>query len=114
MAQVIEIGDLQEVPVISLNKVGSDGSSGGSDNISLSEPSGANARPSVNFGSGIELLMNEKKKGGSKKAEGTDIDLGDLNDLEAELNGLAEDVTGGSSAGGIKAKSKSGLFKDTL
>lgn len=115
MAQVIEIGDLQEVPVISLNKVGSDSSSGGSDNISISEPSGTGARPSVNFGSGIELLMNDKKKSGGKKAEGTDIDLGDLNDLEAELNGLAEDVTGAeSSASGIKAKSKSGLFKDTL
>jgi hypothetical protein len=114
MAHVIEIGDLQEVPVISLNKIGSEESSGGSDNISISEPSGNGARPSVNFGSGIELLMNDKKKSGGKKAEGTDIDLGDLNDLEAELNGLAEDVTGGSSNNGIKAKSKSGLFKDTL
>ena len=113
MAQVIEIGDLQDVPVISLNKVGSDGSSGGSDNISISEPSGV--RPSVNFGSGIELLMNDKnKKSGGKKAEGTDIDLGDLNDLEAELNGLAEDVSGAATSGGIKAKSKSGLFNETL
>lgn len=110
MAQVIEISDLEDVPVISLNKVGSDGSSGGSDNIS--EPSGA--RPSVNFGTGIELLMNGKnKKTGEKKAEGTDIDLGDLNDLEAELNDLSQDVST-SPPTGLKAKSKSGLFNDAL
>jgi len=116
MAQVIEIGDLQEVPVISLNKVGSDGSSGGSDNISISEPSmRGGATRSVNFGSGVELLMNDKKKSGGKKAEGTDIDLGDLNDLEAELNGLAEDVNSApGSSRGIKVQSKSGLFKDAL
>lgn len=116
MAQIIEIGDLQDVPVISLNKVGSDASSGGLDIVSISEPSGA--RPSVNFGSGIELLMNDRKKSGGKKAEGADIDLGDLNDLEAELNGLAEDVSAAAAAaapsGGIKTKSKSGLFNETL
>lgn len=110
MAQVIEIGDLQDAPVISLNKVGSDGSSGGSDNIIV--PSGA--RPSVNFGSGIELLMNDKnKKPGGKKSEGTDIDLGDLNDLEAELNCLSQDVISAAPTG-VKAKSKSGLFNDAL
>ena len=112
MAQVIEIGDLQDVPVISLNKIGSEGSSGGSDNISISEPSVV--RPSVNFGSGIELLMNDKnKKAGGKKSEGTDIDLGDLNDLEAELNGLSQDVSTAAPTG-MKAKSKSGLFNDAL
>lgn len=113
MAQVIEIDDLQDVPVISLNKIGSDGSSNGSDNISFEASERSGTRPSVNFGSGIELLMNDKKKTGGKKAEGTDIDLGDLNDLEAELNGLAEEVKG-ASGGGVKAKSKSGLFSDAL
>ena len=67
MAQVIEIGDFQDAPVISLNKIGLDGSSAGSDNISINESSGV--QPSVNFGSGIELLMNDKnKKSGGKKA----------------------------------------------
>jgi hypothetical protein len=113
MAQVIEIGDLQDAPVISLNKIGLDGSSAGSDNISINEPS--RGRPSVNFGSGIELLMNDKnKKSGGKNAEGTDIDLGDLNDLEAELNELAQDVGNVVPSGEIKAKSKSGLFNETL
>ena len=94
MAQVIEIGDLQDIPVISLNKVRTDDSSVGFDNIS--EPSGA--LPSVNFGGGIELLMNDKNKNtGGKNAEGTDIDLGDLNDLEAELNDLSQDVSGSSN-----------------
>lgn len=44
-------------------------------------------KPSVNFGSGIELLMNEKKKTAS-----SDIGLGELSDLENELNGLTQDI----------------------
>ena len=44
---------------------------------------------SVNFGPGIELLMNDKpKKSGEPD---TDIQLGDLNNLEQELNDLADD-----------------------
>ena len=41
---------------------------------------------SVNFGSGIELLMNEKKRSSSGS---TKIDLEDLNNLENELNELS-------------------------
>ena len=44
-------------------------------------------RPSVNFGGGIELLMNEKKRGSS-----ADIGLGELSDLENELNDLSTDI----------------------
>jgi hypothetical protein len=49
-----------------------------------SKPSG-----SANFGPGIELLMNDKKKesGGNKSS---DIGLDDLDNLELELNNLAE------------------------
>lgn len=39
-----------------------------------------------NFGSGIELLMNDKKKAASGN---TNVDLGDLNRLEDELNELS-------------------------
>ena len=46
------------------------------------------SKPSVNFGGGIELLMNEKKKGTS-----SDIGLGELSDLENELNDLSSDVS---------------------
>ena len=43
---------------------------------------------SSNFGSGIELLMNDKKKEGGRPS--SDIDIHDLNNLENELNDLVE------------------------
>ena len=53
---------------------------------------------STNFGGGLELLMNDKLKGGGgNKSGGGDIDIGDLNALEAELNELS-DVTVPSSS----------------
>lgn len=57
--------------------------------ISLETPS--NYQPSVNFGTGVELLMNDKKKKGSGANTPTsDINLGDLQDLEHELNELTD------------------------
>jgi hypothetical protein len=58
---------------------------------------------SSNFGSGIELLMNDKVKDNKPKS---DIDLEDLNNLENELNDLAGDSSYSSSS----FKSKSDLF----
>jgi hypothetical protein len=89
-AEIIDITNLDEHPVINLSRGG-----------------GGSRQKSANFGEGIELLMNEKRKndGGSKNM-GADIDLDDLNDLEDELNNL-------SSANEMrpsKAKSKSSLF----
>lgn len=46
---------------------------------------------SSNFGSGIELLMNDKKKATSG-AGTSDIGIGELSELENELNNLADDV----------------------
>jgi hypothetical protein len=46
-------------------------------------------KPSVNFGGGIELLMNEKKRGGGSSA---DLGLAELSDLENELNDLSTDI----------------------
>jgi hypothetical protein len=43
---------------------------------------------SVNFGPGIEMLMNEKKKGGSSTPK-SDINISDLDKLESELNDLS-------------------------
>jgi len=60
---------------------------------------------SSNFGSGIELLMNDKMKDSHKPT--SDIDLDDLNNLENELNDLAGDDIPYSSY-----KSKSDLFGD--
>ena len=51
-------------------------------------------KPSVNFGGGIELLMNDKvKSGGSSGNKEEDIGLDDLNNLESELNNLTETVS---------------------
>ena len=61
--------------------------------VSMNFNDGNNSRPSVNFGTGIELLMNDKKKSSSGSNH---IDLGDLNDLENELNELSG-VSGSSS-----------------
>lgn len=64
----------------------------------------------VNFGGGIELLMNDKRnKETSSKNPSTDIDLGDINDLENELNGL--DFNEKTSSSGV---SKSNMFKNVL
>jgi hypothetical protein len=71
--------------------------------------SGSNHRPSVNFGGGIELLMNDKvRKSEGKRTPTMDIDLGDLNDLEEELNNLVEEPKS------APAMSKSGLFNSAL
>ena len=45
---------------------------------------------SSNFGGGLEFLMNDKLKSGGNKGGGGDIDIGDLNALEAELNELSD------------------------
>lgn len=60
--------------------------------------------PSVNFGPGIELLMNDKKKSSSAN---TSVDLGELDKLEEELNGLS----GGSSTFGNGGGGESGSTK---
>ena len=61
-------------------------------NLSNSEPSISLDRPSVNFGPGIELLMNDKKKTSSRAGSpSSDINLADLQSLEDDLNHLATD-----------------------
>ena len=66
-------------------------------------------KPSVNFGSGIELLMNEKRKNeGNKSNQSSDIDLGDINELENELNDLNE------LREKPKGKTRSSLFNSVL
>ena len=58
-------------------------------------------KPSVNFGPGVELLMNDKKK---NSFSNTNVDLGDLDKLEQDLNDL---TTSGSSAPSASSTSKS-------
>jgi Family of unknown function (DUF5767) len=50
--------------------------------------------PSVSFGSGIELLMNDKKKSSSSSVN---IDLGEIDKIESELNELSEKASAPSS-----------------
>ena len=54
--------------------------------IDLNNNSSSSA-PSVNFGSGIELLMNDKKR--SSSSDNIKLDLGDLDTLEQEMNDLS-------------------------
>ena len=74
MAEVIDIG---------ISKIDDSGPS-----ISISEP--PSQPKSVNFGPGLDMLMNDKKK--STSGPSSDINIDDLNKLEADLNELG-DVT---------------------
>ena len=53
--------------------------------LKIDEPT-TSSKPSVNFGPGIELLMNDKKRSSSNAVN---IDLGELDNLEKELNDLS-------------------------
>ena len=68
--EIIDIGSLSDI------EIPSHGSGG--------------TRKSVNFGGGLELLMNDKMKsgGGGNKGISKEINLDDLNDLEDELNDI--------------------------
>jgi hypothetical protein len=55
-------------------------------NIDFGEPT---SQRSVNFGSGIELLMNDKNRGSNHS---TTIDMKDLDNLESELNDLSSGI----------------------
>ena len=61
-------------------------------------------KPSVNFGDGIELLMNDKRKNESK----SEVSLGDLSKLEDELNDLSNEMSVENPP------SKKSLFNDVL
>ena len=62
-------------------------------------------KPSVNFGTGIELLMNDKKR--SNSSGNINIDLGELDKLESELNDLS-----GTSNKSSSVSSSGGMFND--
>jgi hypothetical protein len=77
--------------------------------ISLSFNDGSslgNSQPSVNFGPGIELLMNDKKR--SNSGNNINIDLGELDKLESELNELS-----GSASGANYASGSGGMFGES-
>jgi len=76
--EIIDLGNLSE-----LDNSFMGGNSGGG---------GRSGNKSVNFGGGLELLMNDKLKSGNKNGGDGNIDLDDLNELEDELNELSESV----------------------
>ena len=105
--EVIDISTLGNAPpVITLNKADDPPQSptASDSKVIIS----GNKQPSVNFGGGIELLMNEKRKssGDSSKGGTADVDLADLQTLENELNALSDE--------GQRPPSKSGLFNKAL
>ena len=113
MAEVIEISDIAAGPaVISLNK--DDGDSSNDASSAIGGLSKRSELKSVNFGGGLDLLMNDKKTKSAKSEAGTDINLEDLQELEDDLNNLSSDINVLEPRDSIKAKSKSGLFKDAL
>ena len=61
--------------------------------LKIDEPT-TSSKPSVNFGPGIELLMNDKKRSSSNAVN---IDLGELDKLENELNSLSSSAAASSS-----------------
>lgn len=65
--------------------------------INLTDDTPRPKSPSVSFGPGIELLMNNDKRKGSAT---TNFNIDDLNTLENELNDLSKSVAGGGSGGG--------------
>ena len=77
---IIDLGNLSE---FDNNFIGGSGGNRG----------GSSGSKTVNFGGGLELLMNDKLKSGNKGGDGGNIDLDDLNELEDELNQLSDSVS---------------------
>ena len=74
----------------------------GSSNIKLNLSSDDNTLKSSNFGPGIELLMNEKKKESSSSNKSDDnIHLDDLEHLENELNDISKSININNSSSDI-------------
>ena len=78
--EVIDIGNLDNSNIVELKSNASFDEEIDTVNINT---------PSVNFGSGIELLMNDKKSSDSNQKK-TDIKIDDLENLEDELNTLTD------------------------
>ena len=78
--EIIDLGNLSE---LDNSFMGGNRSGGGG---------GRSSSKSVNFGGGLELLMNDKLKSGNKGGGDGNIDLDDLNELEDELNELSDSI----------------------
>ena len=81
-------GGMNELDVVDLGSFGGGGSSSSSSS-------------GVNFGGGIEMLMNEKRKSSSSSSSSHrgSMNLGELDNLEKELNELSGNTGSGSGSG---------------
>ena len=97
---IVEIGDLN-IPEIKLASISDD-----EDNDIIG------SKPSINFGAGIELLMNDKNK--EQKKQSSNIEIEDITKLENELNELNDfnDLTNDNKVINEKPmkKNSSGMF----
>ena len=82
---ILDIGDIDD-PRFNINN--------DSDNDGYTEE--ISNKPSVNFGSGIELLMNDKTK--NEKKASSNIDIDDITKLENELNDLTQESNSNSKS----------------
>jgi len=87
---IIDISTFGDDSIISLND-----DDDNIDNIDVRlnySPKSVSPKPPVNFGGGIELLMNDKKKKNDNKSS-DEVKLTDLDSIEDELNELTDDIT---------------------
>ena len=70
--------------------------------LNIDDRKSFNTKPSVNFGGGLEFLMNDKKRSASNSVN---LDLGELDSLENELNELSGVGKSSSSSGETKSLS---------
>jgi len=90
--EVIDLG-LDNLETISINL----------DDVMPNSNSSNSSKSSSNFGPGIELLMNDKKKSSSSNMN---IDLGQLDDLEKELNELSGNSAPSSSSSSASSSTR--------
>lgn len=84
---------------------------GGTEKV-INTDSGISSLPSVNFGPGAEMLMNDKKMNNSSENIESDINLGDLENLEKELNENTFNISKGENKSTFH-NNKSSLFNDS-
>jgi len=108
--EIIELDTFNDKPAFILNKTGN-GGDGADINVNVNNSQTSN-KPSVNFGGGLELLMNDKRK--TKKSTGSsdDIHLDDLNELEDELNLLTNNTKNVPSSS--SSKTSKSFFSDFI
>lgn len=79
------------IEVVEINDIGTKATSSGLDSINISDIPSSSSK-NVNFGVGVEMLMNEKRNKPStpKGSDGGGINISELEKLENELNSLSD------------------------